>query len=256
MVHMQFLSSFLLRTPHSLNLISIFHFKERVAPTRAVSRRVSVWLLFQFSSVLLLSSSSRIVAMEDEVENFLHSVPGTAIVPYSYEPIASEEKFQRLRAKRLKRRTDQDSPDPRHSTVLSASPNDDCLCGRCRDFMEYTKAVSPTTRKCCRGQKFKFTVPIPEGMTCILHNEEFLEAILHIQTLDNSMVRRALLDGDDFSISEAQRRKRFSTYKWTTRLLHGHPGSGVRIPLPPCVEAYIKKTFPDPEGSYTGFVKK
>jgi hypothetical protein len=47
--------------------------------------------------------------------------------------------------------------------------------------------------------------------------------------------------------------KRFHTYRFLTRRIHGQLGKNERIPLPPCCVQGIADLFPAEDGVYVGF---
>jgi hypothetical protein len=48
-------------------------------------------------------------------------------------------------------------------------------------------------------------------------------------------------------------RARYAMYRYYIAIVEGYLGKGKRVRLPRCVEVWIKKTFPDPDGKFTGY---
>ena len=106
-------------------------------------------------------------------------------------------------------------------------------------------------RRCCQRVNYTGDINIPEGKKCVLDDPKFIECITNEYT--HYLFRR--FDNSKCRVGDPMGRKRFYAYCVTTTILHGYLGPNVRIPMPLCVEAFVKEFFPrgEKDPQHVGF---
>ncbi|XP_040191767.1 P2X purinoceptor 7-like [Rana temporaria] len=150
--------------------------------------------------------------------------------------------------------------DPRAPiTVLpySASQTDDsptdkigntdwCICESCGPMPTQLESV------CCR-QIYQVEGSIPEGMSCITAAPVFVSQFtiqehVYITSMAIHVIERPVVDADN------NRRLRKTAYRAFIGWIYGFLGKANRKVIPACVVKAIREAFPDPDGSYVGFM--
>ncbi|XP_073488788.1 P2X purinoceptor 7-like [Aquarana catesbeiana] len=203
-----------------------------------------------------------IIFFSSEMENT--AVP-TGSVSRSYSSLTQEERRNMLIAQLLAR-----YPAPEHDRAFPRNPNmpitrDDsitsqleetpedrignthwCLCESCIPMATQIESV------CCR-EISEVHGCIPEGSKCITNADMFIS---QIATEEHVRLMFMTMHLDDLPVVDANnnRRLRKTAYRAFIAWIYGFLGKGNRRVIPSCAIKVVREVFPDPNGSYVGFL--
>ena len=115
-----------------------------------------------------------------------------------------------------------------------------CYCGRCQEM------PLPEEQVCCRSRRW----PGP----CIT---ETASNAFRFYIVERGILRLFVLARNDwFAMDDnpaAMDTLRHTAYRLFVLWKHGHLGAGRRVVISSCVVCKIRRSFPSPDGNYTGF---
>ncbi|XP_040187361.1 P2X purinoceptor 7-like [Rana temporaria] len=134
----------------------------------------------------------------------------------------------------------EDSPDERIGNTTW------CRCDSCIPMPTQIESV------CCRELPI-VEANIPEGLNCMTAAPVFItqfttQTPVYIVYMAIHQQERPLIDADN------NRRLRKTAYRAFIGWIYGFLGKGNRKVIPSCVVNSIREAFPDPNGSYVGFM--
>ncbi|XP_077344560.1 P2X purinoceptor 7-like [Lithobates pipiens] len=191
---------------------------------------------------------------------------GTAADIVEYYSSFSQEERRKIIVQQLLARypaRDIDRAFPVNPTVTSSSvasstsenleTNEDrignidwCQCQCCIPMATQVESV------CCR-ETAEVDGCIPEGRKCITEADIFTSQIAteeHVRLMFTMLYleERPVVDADN------NRRLRKTAYRAFIAWIYGFLGKGNRRVIPSCAVKVVRQTFPDPNGSYVGFL--
>ncbi|XP_073451281.1 P2X purinoceptor 7-like [Aquarana catesbeiana] len=121
-----------------------------------------------------------------------------------------------------------------------------CSCERCIKMPTQVESI------CCR-EVDAVDACIPEGHQCITQADTFLSQIVHHEHV---RIANIAIHLDNIPIVDANnnRRLRKTAYRMFIAWIYGILGKGNRRVIPSCAVNAVRHVFPDPNGSYVGFL--
>ncbi|XP_077316021.1 P2X purinoceptor 7-like [Lithobates pipiens] len=121
-----------------------------------------------------------------------------------------------------------------------------CSCERCIKMPTQVESV------CCR-EIYAVDACIPEGHQCITQADTFISQIVHHEHV---RIAYMAIHMDNLPLVDANnnRRLRKTAYRTFIAWIYGILGKGNRRVIPSCAVNAVRLVFPDPNGSYVGFL--
>ena len=127
-----------------------------------------------------------------------------------------------------------------------------CTCERCEPM-----PTEPENVCCLESQKVQDLVDrYPSDAICVTDHMFFEGLCLNPWTLDAAWNAYAQQYGTGGRYSTVERRRRHTAYRNFVRAAHGRLGRHIRVKIPSCVVAIVRRTFPNEsdDEDYTGYL--
>ncbi|XP_057675034.1 uncharacterized protein LOC130905535 [Corythoichthys intestinalis] len=154
-----------------------------------------------------------------------------AIQPYRFEPYLEEKDME-------SESSDTDETEPNSQDDHSRLGNTAwCSCECC--------AVMPTVGECvCCGEQERVREKMEgAGVQCITQHPGFQPVCLNVDVLQTAYYAYR----QNYEDQSGNNWKRYTAYRQFVRWVYEFLGRRIRVPLPACVVAQIRTSFPSPE---------
>ena len=198
------------------------------------------------------SSSSSSSSDSDAVVDSFHENNFNLYEPYAYEPLADSSESE------VDNEVDLDgillsTIQTRFEGNLAS--NDWCTCGHCTNNL----LQGPREFRCCNeidaAKTFKSEETLTSPISCVIEHPDFQAVVLHQRVLRVAANGLKTRRGKRYSPKANENAfYRVVAYRMFISMVFGYMGYSNTRPLPACVYTKIRKTFPNEENNYTGYM--